>query len=115
MLSYVKLPKVFWGEALLTTDYLQNKSPTKVVTINRTPYGLWFGRQPNLSYLRVFGCKTCVFIHKEKRHKLDSRLNECIFLGYNKKSKVYCLMYIHDRKKNHIQGCDFQQKFCNPS
>jgi hypothetical protein len=57
----------FRGEALLTTNYLQNRSPTKVVTTNRMPYGLWFGRQPNLFYLKVFGCKTHVFIHKEKK------------------------------------------------
>jgi hypothetical protein len=59
--------RCFRGEALLTTNYLQNRNPTKIVTTNRMPYGLWFGRQPNLSYLKVFGCKTHVFIHKEKK------------------------------------------------
>jgi hypothetical protein len=68
------------------------------VNTNKTPYELWFGKQPNLSYLRVFGCKTHVFIHKEKRHKLDSHFHECIFLGYSKKSKAYRLMYTLDRK-----------------
>jgi hypothetical protein len=111
MLSYVKLPKVIWGEALLTTNYLQNKSPTKVVTTNTTPYGLWFGRQPNLSYLRVFGCKTHVFIHKEKRQKLDSLSHECIFLEYNKKSKAYCLMYTHDRKTVISKDVIFNKSF----
>ncbi len=43
-------------------------------------------------------CKTHVFIHKEKRHKLDSHFHECIFFGYSEKSKAYCLMYTHDRK-----------------
>jgi len=85
MSSYVKLPKVFWGEALLTTNYLQNKSPTKDVTTNRTPYGLYFGRQPNLFYLRVF--------------------------GYNKKYDVYCLMYIHDRKKIISKDVIFNKSF----
>ncbi len=84
MLSYAKLPKVFWGEALLTTNYLQNSGPTKVVNTNKTPYELWFGRQPNLSYLRVFGCKTHVFIHKEKKHKLDSHFMNVSFLSIAK-------------------------------
>jgi hypothetical protein len=68
------------------------------VITNKTFYELWFGRQPNLFYIKVFGCKTHVFIHKEKKHKLDSHSHECIFSGYNEKFKAYRLMYIHDRK-----------------
>jgi hypothetical protein len=51
MLSYTKLPKVFWGEALLTTNYLQNKNPTKVVTTNRTPYE--YGLEDNQIYITL--------------------------------------------------------------
>ena len=54
MLSHAKLPKVFWGGTLLIANCLQNRSPMKVVVENRIPYELWFGRQPNLSYLQVF-------------------------------------------------------------
>jgi len=42
------------------------KSPKKVVTKNKTPYELWYGKQPNLSYLRNFGCKEHGFVHEEK-------------------------------------------------
>lgn len=66
------------------------KSPKKVVTKNKTPYELWYGKQPNLSYLRNFGCKEHGFVHEEK--KLNSYFHECIFLGYNEKSKAYCFM-----------------------
>ena len=38
MLSYSKLPKIFWGEALHTTNYLQNRSPTKAIIENKTPF-----------------------------------------------------------------------------
>ena len=61
MLSHAQLPKVFWGEAFLT-NYLQDKSPTKSVSQNKTPFELWFHRQPNLSFLRIFGCKAHVLI-----------------------------------------------------
>ena len=67
MLSHTKLPKVFWGGTLLTTNCLQNRSPMKVVAENKTPYEFWLGRQPNLSYLQVFGCKGHVIVPKEKR------------------------------------------------
>ena len=64
ILSRTKLPKVFWGETLLTTSCLWNKSTIKDVAKIKTPYKLWFGRQPNLSYLRVFGRKVHVFVPK---------------------------------------------------
>ena len=43
MLSYAKLPKIFWGEALYTANYLQNRSPTKAISNNLTPFELWYG------------------------------------------------------------------------
>jgi hypothetical protein len=57
MLSHVSLSKVFLGETLLITNYLQNQSPTKVVSNNITPYEIWFGHKPILSHLQFFGCK----------------------------------------------------------
>jgi len=38
MLSYTKLPNIFWGEALHTATYLQNRSPTKSIPSNTTPF-----------------------------------------------------------------------------
>ena len=92
MLTYAKLPKTFWGEALLRATYLQNRSPTKALPGNLTPFEYWFGCTPNLSYLKVFGCKTHVLVPKEKRRKLDSHSLECIFLGYSNESRAYRLM-----------------------
>jgi len=42
-----------WGEALLTTCFLQNRIPHKKT--GKTPYELWKGFRPNLKYLRVWG------------------------------------------------------------
>lgn len=92
MLNHAKLLKVFWGEALLITNYVQNRCPKRVINNNETPYELWFGHELNLSNLKVFGCKSHVLIHKKLRHKLDTHLIECIFLGYNDGSKAYLLM-----------------------
>ena len=113
MLSHAKLSKVFWGEALLTANYLQNRSPTKAIDEYKTPYELWFGRQPNLSYLRVFGCKAYVFVPKEKRQKLDSHSNECIFLGYSEESKAYRLMDSTNRKIIISRNVIFNENFDN--
>lgn len=47
MLHYAKLPKMFWGEAIITTNYLQNRSPIKALN-DKTPYEVWMERKPNL-------------------------------------------------------------------
>lgn len=79
MLSDAKLLKVFWGDALLITNYVQNRCPKRAINNNKTPYELWFGHELDLSNLKVFGCKSHVLIHKKLRHKLDTHLVECIF------------------------------------
>ncbi|GJT66072.1 retrotransposon protein, putative, ty1-copia subclass [Tanacetum coccineum] len=48
------LPKSFWGYALETAARNLNMVPTKKV--DRTPYEIWNGKAPKLSYLRVWGC-----------------------------------------------------------
>ncbi|RXW16552.1 hypothetical protein EST38_g9289, partial [Candolleomyces aberdarensis] len=42
----------------------------------------WFGRKPDLSRFRVFGCTAYVFVQKDKRKKLESHMQKCIFVGY---------------------------------
>ena len=81
MLSYAKLPKALWGEALLTTNYLQNRSPTKAISVNKTPFEIWFGKKPNLSYIKIFGCQAHVLVQRETRKKLDSHSIEATLLG----------------------------------
>ncbi|GJS90004.1 zinc finger, CCHC-type containing protein [Tanacetum coccineum] len=55
MLSYSGLSQGLWGEAMLTACYLLNRVPNKRNMI--TPYELWTKRKPNLTYLRVLGCR----------------------------------------------------------
>jgi hypothetical protein len=52
---------VFWRDATLIKNNQQKKSPKKVVTKNETPYELWYGKQPNLLYLKVLGIKNIFF------------------------------------------------------
>ena len=87
MLCEFKLHKRFWGEAINTANYLQNRLPTKVT--NKTPYELWFNTKPNLKHLRVFGCKAFAYIHKSKRGKLDYKAEGGIFIGYDNHAKAY--------------------------
>jgi len=58
--------------------------------LNKTPYELFKGREPNIMHLRVFGYK--YFVHnngKDALGKFDPRSDEAIFLGYSSHSKTY--------------------------
>ena len=58
--------------------------------LKKTPYDIYKGRKPNISHLRVFGCKCFVLNNgKESLGKFDAKANEAIFLGYSLQSKTY--------------------------
>ena len=90
MLAESRLPQKFWAEALSTAVYLINRSPTKALD-NTTPFEAWYGKKPNVSHLRVFGCSGYAHIPKDERKKLESKAKTCIFLGYSATRKGYCL------------------------
>ncbi|GKC83422.1 retrotransposon protein, putative, ty1-copia subclass [Tanacetum coccineum] len=68
--------------------------PTKKV--DRTPYEIWHGKAPNLSYLRVWGCEALV--KRDMPDKLDSRSIKCIFVGYPKETMGYYFYYPLENK-----------------
>ena len=96
MLHHAKLPSYFWAEAVNTAVYIRNRCPT-VALDGTTPYEHWFGRKPDVSNFRVFGCCTHVHIPDQKRGKLDKKSKKCIFVGYLDGSKGYKL-YDIERK-----------------
>ena len=40
------------------------------------------GKDVSYSHLRVFGCKTFVYVPKEQRSKLDDKVVPHVFIGY---------------------------------
>nr|KAJ0220909.1 hypothetical protein LSAT_V11C200072080 [Lactuca sativa] len=87
MLSYSGLSEGFWGEAMLTACYILNRTPNKKSKNN--PYELWCKKVPNLSYLKVWGCRAVVRLTEPKRKTLGDRGIDCIFIGYVEHSKAY--------------------------
>ena len=53
MMSLTDLPLSFWGYALETAAFTLNRAPSK--SMEMTPYELWFGEKPKLSFLKVWG------------------------------------------------------------
>ncbi|GJZ88653.1 hypothetical protein Tco_0660435 [Tanacetum coccineum] len=62
-----------------------NMVPNKKV--DKTPYELWYGKVPNLSYLKVWGCEALV--KRDTPDKLQQRVVKCIFVGYPKETMGY--------------------------
>jgi hypothetical protein len=58
LLYGASLPAKYWSAALTHAAYLHNRRVHR--TLMLTPYEHWFGRQPNLHHLRVFGSRVCV-------------------------------------------------------
>ena len=50
MMSLIGLPLLFWCYALETAGFTLNRSPSK--SVGTTPYELWFGKKPKLSFLK---------------------------------------------------------------
>ncbi|GKC05040.1 retrotransposon protein, putative, ty1-copia subclass [Tanacetum coccineum] len=69
MINLTTLPLSFWDYALESAVRILNMVPTKKV--DKTPYELWFGKVPNLSYLKVWGCEALV--KRDTPDKLQQR------------------------------------------
>ena len=77
------VPKIFWGDAILTVAYLINRMPSKVLNFS-TPIQKLLETYPNSPLIhtlppKTFGC--VVFVHKQAEGKLDPRAEKCIFVG----------------------------------
>jgi hypothetical protein len=88
MLHEYTIPKLLWAEAVNTACHVVNRVSLRPI-IKKTPYELWIGRKPNLSYFKVFGSKYFILNEAPKVTKFDSKLIERIFIRYSFTSKTY--------------------------
>lgn len=75
-------PKTLWGEAILNSVYVTNRSPCEALADSTTPAEYWNEVKPDVSKLRVFGSLGFSWIPKQKRGKLDPTGQRCMMLGY---------------------------------
>lgn len=83
------LPKTLWAEAVNTSVYLLNRTPTK--QSETTPYEHWTGKRPNLQHTKVFGCEAYLLTPGTLRTKLDKKSERYVFVGYEGDSTNYRL------------------------
>ncbi|GJU13312.1 putative ribonuclease H-like domain-containing protein [Tanacetum coccineum] len=88
MLANSKLPTTFWAEAVNTACYVQNRVLV-VKPHNKTPYELFHGRTPTLSFMRPFGCPVTILNTIDHLGKFDGKADEGFFVGYSLNSKAF--------------------------
>ncbi|KAI4338329.1 hypothetical protein L6164_016669 [Bauhinia variegata] len=81
-------PEKFWREATLTAVYIINRVPTQVLN-NLSPFERLFGKVPDYSIFKPFGCVCFVLLHPHEHTKLEPRSRLCCFLGYGTEHKGY--------------------------
>ena len=94
MMSLTDLPLSFWGYALETAAFTLNRAPSK--SVETTPYELWFGKKPKLSFLKVWGCEA--YVKKLQPDKLEPKAEKCVFIGYPKETIGYTFYHRSEGK-----------------
>jgi hypothetical protein len=95
MMSQSDLPPSFWGYALETATFTLNRLPSKSVV--KTPYEIWTGKTPSLSFLKIWGHE--VFVKLLQSDKLTPKSDKSIFVGYPKKILGY---YFYNRSEGKV-------------
>jgi hypothetical protein len=98
MLLESKSPKSLWIAALDTACHVSNRVVPKSSTDNKSPFEKFYGKLPNLNYLRIFGCTA--YVHDETHQgKLGPRSEKGRFIGYEKNSRSYVILLPNGKVK----------------
>ncbi|GJU53749.1 putative ribonuclease H-like domain-containing protein [Tanacetum coccineum] len=81
MLVDSKLPTIFCAEAVNTACYVQNRV-LAVKPHHKTPYELFRGRTPALSFMRPFGYHVTILNTLDYKGKFDGKSDEGFFVVY---------------------------------
>lgn len=85
------VPLSLWGDCVLTSVFLINRTPSKVLS-NKTPYEMLTRKVSDYSNLKMFGCLCYASTSPKQRHKFQERARACVFLGYPSGYKGYKLL-----------------------
>ncbi|XP_010227146.2 uncharacterized protein LOC104581371, partial [Brachypodium distachyon] len=106
MMSLTDLPLSFWGYALETAAFTLNRAPSK--SVETTPYELWFGKKPKLSFLKVWGCEA--YVKRLQPDKLEPKSEKCVFIGYPKETIGYTFYHRSEGKVFVAKNGSFLEK-----
>ena len=108
MLSGVGLAQECWELVVNTACYLKNQSPT-LALVEKTPHEVWSGKNPSIAHFIVFKCDAFMHVPKEKRRKMDNKVEKCIFINYKDGVKIYKTWNLVTRKIVYSQDVVFRE------
>ena len=88
LLLSASVPRHSWAEAIMTSVYIINRTPS-IVLAGVTPFERLHSCVPSYSHLRTFGCVCFVLLPSIERTKLSPRSAMCVLLGYSSEHKGY--------------------------
>ncbi|VDC03946.1 unnamed protein product [Peniophora sp. CBMAI 1063] len=109
-------PFYLWDYFVETAAHIAQRRPTTYQN-KKTPYEAWYGRKPDLSYLREIGCAAFVLIPNKSNPKIYDRSLECKLIGYSNDSKAYICYHTKSRKvitSYHVQFVESFQTHPRP-
>jgi hypothetical protein len=96
MLVELGLPDEMWAEAVVTANYIRNRTP--VTAHDKTPWEAFHGKKPNESHFGVFRAPVYTHVPKELRDKLEPVSEKGRFLGYKPDAKAYRILRERDNR-----------------
>jgi len=88
LLQQAKQSPSFWPLAMYHAVYLRNRLPTKALG-GRVPMQQLTGSMPDLTHLRMYGCKAFVKVDDAARKSLDSKAREAVYIGHSDLSNSF--------------------------
>ena len=88
MLFAKNLAKGLWPEAVSYANYIRNRSPTRALGKETTPYQEFFQKKPDVSRLEEFGTRCWVMVPDQRHAKLDPKVEEHIFTSVAETAKA---------------------------
>ena len=83
LLAVPGLFKALWGEAIVTSIYLTNQSPIKVLPKGKIPHEMLYGIVPRYRHIKTFGCAAYALKpHAKDEDKLTPRSEKQWLLRY---------------------------------
>jgi hypothetical protein len=116
LLLQAKLDQRFWVYAFHCAIFLRNRSPCATLG-DKSPLQVWNpSREPDVSFLRVFGCDCWVLDEaNQSRRKDEPRVVFAIFVGYDTSSACYLVWVPSTKRERRTVNVVFREdKFTRP-
>ena len=98
LLANASLREKWWGDAVLYTSWTRNRIPHASLKNHISPHEKIWGKRPDLSLARVFGCMAQVLVPAHKLAKTESRALWAMFVGIEEGTKGWRFWNIDDQK-----------------